>query len=101
MRDLRETANKAEELLRAAGVEKYALQVKETEKRELNTELETFSLFRTIFGGSAAVTVFMGGKKGTAAGNDLSDEGLSKEIRAKRRRRKALRKRTWKGSMTG
>ena len=43
MRDLRETANKAEELLQAAGVEKYALQVKETEKRELNTELETFS----------------------------------------------------------
>ena len=80
MRDLRETANKAEELLRAAGVKKYALQVKESEKRELNTELETFSLFRTIFGVSAAVTVFMDGKKGTAAGNDLSDEGLEKVI---------------------
>ena len=80
MRDLKETANRIEELLKEAGIGKYALEVKETEMRELNTEVETFSLFRTIFGGTASVTVFMDNKKGSASGNDLSDEGLQKVI---------------------
>lgn len=80
MRNLRETANKTEELLKSAGIEKYALEVSETETKELNTELETFSLFRTIFGSSVAVTVFKDGRKGTAAGNDFSDEGLQKVV---------------------
>lgn len=80
MRDLRETADRTEELLRAAGVTKYALEVSETETRELNTELETFSLFRTIFDGSVSVTVFLEDKTGAAAGSDLSDEGLKKVI---------------------
>ncbi len=80
MRDVREAADRTEELLRAAGAEKYALEVKETETRELNTELDTFSLFRTIFAGSVSVTVFLENKKGSASGNDLSDEGLGKVI---------------------
>ena len=80
MRDLKEAVQKTEELLRSAGVEKYAVQVSHTETRELNTELNDFTLFRTIFDCAVAVTVFRDGKKGSAAGNDLSDEGLYKAV---------------------
>ena len=62
--------------LQAAGVDKYAVQVSESEKRELNTELDSFALYRTTFDKSASVTVFLGSRKGSASGNDLSEESL-------------------------
>ena len=80
MRDLKEASAKMEELLREAGIEKYALEVSESEKRELNTENGAFVLFRTIFDAKAQVSAFAGSRKGSAAGNDLSDEGLAKLI---------------------
>ena len=80
MRDLKEASVKMEELLRAAGIEKYALKVSESEKRELNTENGAFVLFRTIFDANAQASAFAGSKKGSAEGNDLSDEGLAKLI---------------------
>ena len=63
--------------LKEAGIEKYAFRLAESETRELNTELEDFSLFRTIFNGTASLTVFPGGRKGSASGSSLTDEGLN------------------------
>ena len=51
--------------------------MRESEKQELNTEGDAFKLMRTVFGGGAGVTVFAAGRKGTASGNDLSEEGLT------------------------
>lgn len=76
MADLKERAAALEGMLAAAGIEKYALGVSEGEMRELNTEGANFNLYRTIFSNGASVVAFIGGKKGSASGNDLSDEAL-------------------------
>ncbi len=75
--DLKERASFLSRTLKDAGIEKYAFQVSESETKELNTELTDFSLFRTIFDGGASVTAFLGGKKGSASGSDLTDQGLA------------------------
>ena len=80
MRDLRETVDKTESLLKEAGAEKYAFEVTESEKRELNTEMGDFTLFRTIYDAAVSVTVFADGRKGSAGGSDLTDEGLKKAV---------------------
>ena len=80
MFDVRERTDALEAKLRAEGMTKYAVDVGETEKHELNTEDTSFVLYRTLFDQSAAVTVFRGTRKGTASGNDLSDAGLDKLV---------------------
>ena len=80
MATLKDHASKLTGLLRDAGIDKYALSLTESEKRELNTELVNFSLYRTIFDKTASVTAFMDGRKGSASGNDLTDEGLQKLV---------------------
>ena len=81
MRDLREAIEKTESLLRGTGASKYALQITESEKRELNTEMGDFTLFRTIFDAAVSVTVYADGRKGSAGGSDLTDDGLEKAVR--------------------
>ncbi len=76
MASLKELSEKLTGLLQAAGIEKYAVNLTESEKRELNTELTSFKLYRTIFNRKAAVTAFLDGRKGSASGSDLSEEGL-------------------------
>lgn len=66
--------------LAAAGIAKYAYTVSDGETQELNTEQDKFSLLRTIFSKSASVTAFIGSRKGTASGNDLTEEGLQKLV---------------------
>lgn len=80
MTQLRETAKLLTDRLSGAGIEKYALSLSRSEKQELNTELEKFSLYRTTFDQDVKVTVFTDGKKGDASGNDLSEEGLEKLV---------------------
>ncbi len=77
MSELNKKADFLESVLKAKSVEKYAFSVRESEKQELNTEGDAFKLMRTVFGGGAGVTVFAAGRKGTASGNDLSEEGLT------------------------
>lgn len=76
MDELQRLAGKLEELLRAQGMDQFEYSVTESEKRELNTEKDDFNLYRTLFSHSASVTVLREGKKGSASGNDLSEEGL-------------------------
>ncbi len=80
MNDIKNVSEKLLALLKEKGAEKFALSVSESEKRELNTENSDFSLFRTIFDEAASVSVINGGRKGSAAGNDLSEEGLEKLV---------------------
>ncbi len=76
MASIQNTALKLSSLLKAAGISKFALSLTESEKRELNTEHVNFSLYRTLFDRSASVTAYLDGRKGSASGNDLTDEGL-------------------------
>ena len=62
--------------LQARAVTKYAYVLSESEKQELNTEGADFKLMRTVFGGGVSLTVFDGARKGSASGNDRSEEGL-------------------------
>ena len=80
MASLQELANALAGLLQAAGIGKYAVSLTESEKRELNTEQTSFSLYRTIFDRSASVAAFIDGRKGSANGNDLTEEGLRKLV---------------------
>lgn len=77
MSELKQKADFLENLLKERAVEKYAFSLRESEKQELNTEGDTFKLMRTVFGGGAGVTVYQAGRKGSASGNDLSEEGLA------------------------
>ena len=80
MSELKKTAERLDALLREKGVSVYTYCVSESEKQELNTEKADFNLFRTIFNNAVAVTVILDGKKGSASGNDLSQEGLEKVV---------------------
>ena len=62
--------------LQERSVTKYAYVLSESEKQELNTEGADFKLMRTVFGGGVSLTVFDGARKGSASGNDRSEEGL-------------------------
>ena len=80
MYDIKQISQKLDVLLKEKGVQVYEHCVSESEKQELNTEKADFSLFRTIFDNGVSVTVILDGKKGSASGNDLSDEGLEKVV---------------------
>ena len=80
MATLKDTASKLTVLMQEAGIGKYAVSLTESEKRELNTEHVNFSLYRTIFDKKASVTAYVDGRKGSASGNDLTDEGLRKLV---------------------
>ena len=84
MADLNRIAAQLTDELKRSGVVKYAFELSESQKRELNTEQDHFSLYRTIFGYSASVTAFLGGRKGSASGNDLTEEGLKQLVSAAR-----------------
>ena len=80
MYDIREISRKLDALLQEKGAGVYEHCVSESEKQELNTEKADFNLFRTIFDNGVSVTVMLDGRKGSASGNDLSDEGLEKVV---------------------
>ena len=80
MYDIKQISRKLDALLKEKGAGVYEHCVSESEKQELNTEKADFNLFRTIFDNGVSVTVIQDGKKGSASGNDLSDEGLEKVV---------------------
>ncbi len=80
MYDIKQISRKLDALLKEKGAAVYEHCVSESEKQELNTEKADFNLFRTIFDNGVSVTVIQDGKKGSASGNDLSDEGLEKVV---------------------
>ena len=80
MNDVKTVSDRLEALLREKGVSLYEHSEAQTEKRELNTEKADFTLYRTIFSGSVSVSVIMDGKKGSASGNDLTEDGLKKVV---------------------
>ncbi|MBQ7058703.1 MAG: TldD/PmbA family protein [Firmicutes bacterium] len=80
MSNIREVSEKVNRLLNEKQQKVYAFEVTESEKRELNTENAEFSLYRTIFDSKINVTTIQEGRKGSASGNDLTDEGISKAV---------------------
>ena len=81
MTELREMAKLLTDTLAAEGIDKFAVSLSRSEKQELNTEDVRFSLYRTTFDQDASVTAFTHGRKGSASGNDLSEEGLVNLVR--------------------
>ena len=76
MEQLQKKAGQLEDILAAAGVEKYAFRFVEKQTGEFNAEDEGFTLYRTLFDNDLRLTVFLGGRMGVASGNDLSYAGM-------------------------
>ncbi len=75
---LKEKADLMDRILEQEQIEKYRYTISQSEKQELNLENGGFKLLRTVFSGSASLRVFQGAKMGSAAGNDITEEGLSR-----------------------
>ncbi|MBO7387480.1 MAG: TldD/PmbA family protein [Lachnospiraceae bacterium] len=82
MKDLKELSAKIDSLLESKGITKNAYSVSQIETQEFNMEDGEFSLLRTLFDNSVAVTSFVGEKQGIATGNDFTDEGLEATVSA-------------------
>ena len=81
MEELRSLARRVLALLAEESASLYTLSLTKGETRELNTELENFSLYRTVFSHSLNLTVLNGTRRGSASGNDLSEEGIRRVVR--------------------
>lgn len=64
------------DILAGKEIDKYAFSLSDYEERELIAENGDIKQYRTTFGKSASLTVYLDGRKGSAAGNELSIEGL-------------------------
>ncbi len=80
MSDIRKLADRYDQMLAAEKMEKYSYCLTESEKQELNVENGSFKLMRTVFNNNGSLTVFEGTRKGSAGGNDITEEGLAKLI---------------------
>ena len=80
MSEIRQVADEFEAALKDKKVEKYTFTVSQSEKQELNVENGGFKLMRTVFSNSANVSIFLGNKKGSVSGNDVTKEGLEKLV---------------------
>ena len=78
MESLQSTADLMDGILKEKGLEKYTYTLSSSEKQELNIENGAFKLLRTVFNNSGSLSVFLGEKKGSVNGNDISEEGLRK-----------------------
>ncbi|MBP5281158.1 MAG: TldD/PmbA family protein [Lachnospiraceae bacterium] len=80
MSEIRQNAEVFEAALKAKDVSKYTYTLSQSEKQELNLENGGFKLMRTVFSNSASVSIFLGNKKGSVSGNDITKEGLEKLV---------------------
>ena len=78
--ELFERSEKLQSVLCENGYRKYAVSVSESEKQEFNTEDGSFVLYRTVYNNTASLRLFLDGRMGYIAGNDLTDEGLEKLV---------------------
>lgn len=82
MKDLKMTALSALEALRREGACTAAVSVEYTETREFNVDGGEFSLLRTLFDDSLAMTALKEGKKGSIAINHLDDASVAEAAKA-------------------
>ncbi len=80
MSELHQLADCLDGLLAKGGINKYSYNLSEGEKQELNVENGGFKLMRTVFSKNGNVRVFMGDRMGSANGNDITEEGLTKLV---------------------
>ena len=80
MTEFRKMADRFEQMLAAEKIGKYTFCLTESEKQELNVENGSFKLMRTVFNNNGSLTVFADNRKGSAGGNDITEEGLKKLI---------------------
>ncbi len=81
MFNIKERAHVLESFVKSEGIAKYAFSVTESEKHELNTEQDRFSLYRTIYDQHVSLTVFIGKRKGSVSGNDMTDDALKELVK--------------------
>lgn len=79
---LKKTAQAAVAALQAAGADKAQASVSYTVTHEFNVDGGEFSLFRTLFDKSLAMTAIQGGKKGTVAQNRYDEETIAESAKA-------------------
>lgn len=80
MTDIKKIADKTGQLLLNAGAQKAQYTVTEKEKHEFNVDGGEFSLFRTLFDRSLAVTAYKDQKKGSAFTNQLDDAAVESAV---------------------
>ncbi len=73
-------AEKILALAQERGADMAHCTVRESEMREFNIEGNEFSLFRTNFDRMIAMTLFVGGKKGSVSINKFDDEAISEAV---------------------
>ena len=78
MDNRRNTADLMDGILKEKKIEKYSYTLSASEKQELNVENGGFKLLRTVFNNSGSLHVFLGEKKGSVSGNDITEDGLRK-----------------------
>ncbi|MBE5950397.1 MAG: TldD/PmbA family protein [Lachnospiraceae bacterium] len=76
MEELRCVAQKVQEEIKNAGIEKARFSVEEKETQEFSMENGEFSLYRTLFDKDLSVTVFPNQKKGSGSTNKLDDASI-------------------------
>lgn len=80
MTDIRKASEYVEKCLKENKIEKAAWSTAVNETREFNAENEGFSLYRTLYDMHLSLTVYIDGKKGSVAGNDLSEEAIAASV---------------------
>ena len=80
MSEFRKLADRFDEMLAAEKITKYSYSFSESEKQELNVENGSFKLMRTVFNNNGSLQMYMDSRKGSASGNDITEEGLAKLI---------------------
>ncbi len=81
MHNLNDIAAKTLAALKANGAEKAACTARFTETHEFNVDGGEFSLFRTLFDNSLAMTAICDKRKGTVGINRFDDEAIEKAAR--------------------
>lgn len=81
MRTPIETAKLALKKLMDSGADCASASAALSEMNELNADNSGFTLLRTTFDNALSLTMIKDHKRGTAACNDLSDEGIEKAVR--------------------
>lgn len=80
MKNLEELSLKIADEFKSRGIVKAQHCLSSKETLEFTLELGEFKLLRTLFDNGLSVTVYDGARKGVAAGNDLSWDGINSVI---------------------
>ena len=81
MTDIKKASNLIEKALKDNGITKAAWSTGMSETSEFNAENEGFNLYRTLYDVHYSLSVYVDGRKGSVAGNDLSEEALENAVK--------------------